>query len=297
MKMMHGERPRAVLKRSRTRAAPRPMYISMNSDADEEMNATPDSPATARAMSVLPLPGGPTSSTPFGALAPLALNFSGLRKKSTTSCSCTLASALPATSSKKIISSDSCTLDSRLRPRRAWRTRRFTSRILGSIALRTRAVLSLPMSWYASASSCPPSSASLAAAAFSLASSSARMRCAADALPAPPLMSCPALSSDTHASYVPSSSVSEISNLSPSLALMSLTFFLMSASLTPLDTIEGTSSSRNAMRASLRAVRFFFKSSWFIMFIRSVRSPRTKRAAMYKPMMKADPMMGPMIGA
>eukprot|EP00955_Chlamydomonas_euryale_P116344 366411-Chlamydomonas_euryale.AAC.5 len=90
---------------------------------------------------------------------------------------------------------------------------------------------------------------------FSLASSSARMRCAADALPAPPLMSCPALSSDTHASYVPSSSVSEISNLSPSLALMSLTFFLMSASLTPLDTIEGTSSSRNAMRASLRAVR------------------------------------------
>jgi hypothetical protein len=67
------------------------MYISMNSLALDEMNATPLSPATARAMSVLPLPGGPTSSTPLGALAPLVRNFSGCRKKSTTSMSSTLA--------------------------------------------------------------------------------------------------------------------------------------------------------------------------------------------------------------
>lgn len=40
-------------------------------------------------MSVFPLPGGPTSSTPLGARAPLALNFSGVRKKSTTSISST----------------------------------------------------------------------------------------------------------------------------------------------------------------------------------------------------------------
>jgi hypothetical protein len=34
-------------------------------------------------------PGGPTSSTPFGGRAPEARNFSGLRKKSTTSISST----------------------------------------------------------------------------------------------------------------------------------------------------------------------------------------------------------------
>ena len=39
----------------------------------------------ARAMSVLPVPGGPTSSTPFGMRAPISLNLPGSFKKSTTS--------------------------------------------------------------------------------------------------------------------------------------------------------------------------------------------------------------------
>ncbi len=49
------------------------------------MNGTPASPATARAMSVLPVPGGPTSSTPLGMRAPICLNFAGYFRKSTTS--------------------------------------------------------------------------------------------------------------------------------------------------------------------------------------------------------------------
>ena len=48
-------------------------------------NGTPASPATARASSVLPVPGGPTSSTPRGMRAPSAANFSGYLRNSTTS--------------------------------------------------------------------------------------------------------------------------------------------------------------------------------------------------------------------
>ena len=62
-----GRRPcRACSNRSRTRAAPTPTNISTNSEPLIEKNGTPASPATARASSVLPVPGGPTSRTPFG---------------------------------------------------------------------------------------------------------------------------------------------------------------------------------------------------------------------------------------
>ena len=70
MKMMQGARIFACSNRSRMRAAPRPTNISMNSEADMEKNGTPASPATARASNVLPVPGGPTSSTPLGMRAP-----------------------------------------------------------------------------------------------------------------------------------------------------------------------------------------------------------------------------------
>ncbi len=63
-------------------------------------NGTPASPATARAISVLPVPGGPTSSTPRGIRAPRVLNFSGYFRNSTTSWSSVLASSTPATSLK-----------------------------------------------------------------------------------------------------------------------------------------------------------------------------------------------------
>ena len=70
MKMMAGAAALAWAKRSRTRLAPTPTMASMNSDAESEKNGTPASPATARASSVLPVPGGPESRTPRGTLAP-----------------------------------------------------------------------------------------------------------------------------------------------------------------------------------------------------------------------------------
>ena len=61
--------------KSLTREAPTPTNISTNSLPLMEKNGTPASPATALAISVLPHPGGPTSNTPLGILAPSARNF------------------------------------------------------------------------------------------------------------------------------------------------------------------------------------------------------------------------------
>jgi hypothetical protein len=77
MKMMAGATWRAAWKSSRTRLAPTPTIISMNSEALAEKNGTPASPAVARASSVLPVPGAPLKSTPLGARAPTSLYFSG----------------------------------------------------------------------------------------------------------------------------------------------------------------------------------------------------------------------------
>lgn len=56
----------AFLKRSRTRAAPNPPIISMNSEPFIVKNGTPASVATALASKVLPQPGGPNKSAPLG---------------------------------------------------------------------------------------------------------------------------------------------------------------------------------------------------------------------------------------
>ena len=85
MKIMARPILRACWKRSRTRLAPTPTNISMKSEPVTDKKPTPASPATARAKSVLPVPGGPTSKMPFGMRAPISLNCSGIRKKSTTS--------------------------------------------------------------------------------------------------------------------------------------------------------------------------------------------------------------------
>ena len=95
---MHGLLRLAWSNRSRTRLAPTPTNISTNSEPEMEKNGTPASPATARASRVLPVPGGPTSSTPRGMRAPSELNFSGYLRNSTTSWSSVLASSTPATS-------------------------------------------------------------------------------------------------------------------------------------------------------------------------------------------------------
>ena len=77
MKMMAGAASRACLNRSRTRLAPTPTIISTNSLAPMLKNGTLASPATARASSVLPVPGAPTSSTPFGTAPPRRVYLAG----------------------------------------------------------------------------------------------------------------------------------------------------------------------------------------------------------------------------
>ena len=103
--------------RSRTRLAPTPTNNSTNSLAEMEKKCTPASPATARASRVLPVPGGPTSSTPRGIRAPMLVNRSGCLRKATTSWSSSLASLIPATSSKQTLMSFSARRRGLLRPK------------------------------------------------------------------------------------------------------------------------------------------------------------------------------------
>ena len=55
-----------------TRRADADEHLDEVGAADSEKNGTPASPATALASSVLPVPGGPKSSTPFGIFAPIS---------------------------------------------------------------------------------------------------------------------------------------------------------------------------------------------------------------------------------
>ena len=98
MKMMQGDACLACSKRSRTREAPTPTNISTKSEPEIEKKGTPASPATARASSVFPVPGGPYRSTPLGMRAPSAWNFFGFSRNSLISCSSSTASSAPATS-------------------------------------------------------------------------------------------------------------------------------------------------------------------------------------------------------
>ena len=98
MNTIAGAALRASVKRSRTREAPTPTKISTKLDPVTEKNGTPASPATARAMSVFPVPGGPTIRTPFGPTAPIFEYRPGFFRKSTTSATSRLAPSYPATS-------------------------------------------------------------------------------------------------------------------------------------------------------------------------------------------------------
>ena len=85
MKMMQGAFFLACSNMSRTRLAPTPTNISTKSEPEMVKNGTLASPATARAVKVLPVPGGPTSSTPRGMRPPSFWNFCGSRRNSTIS--------------------------------------------------------------------------------------------------------------------------------------------------------------------------------------------------------------------
>ncbi len=64
MKMMEGAASLAITKSSRTILAPSPMYFCTSSAPDTRMKVESVWWATARARSVLPVPGGPYMSTP-----------------------------------------------------------------------------------------------------------------------------------------------------------------------------------------------------------------------------------------
>ncbi len=100
MKMMQGACFLACSNMSRTRDAPTPTNISTKSEPEIVKNGTLASPAIALASSVLPVPGGPTISTPLGILPPSRWNLLGSLRKSTTSATSALASSTPATSAK-----------------------------------------------------------------------------------------------------------------------------------------------------------------------------------------------------
>ena len=99
-KIMHIFLLRAREKSSRTMRAPSPTYLCTNSLPITRIKVASVRFATARADRVLPVPGGPYSSTPLGGSMPRVTNRSGYNKGiSTTSRSCSNAFLLPPTSS------------------------------------------------------------------------------------------------------------------------------------------------------------------------------------------------------
>ena len=98
IKTIHGWFFFAWSNKSLTLAAPVPSNISTKSEPLIEKKGTLLSPATALANKVLPVPGGPTSNTPFGILAPSFVNFCGSFKNSTISFNSSFSSSAPATS-------------------------------------------------------------------------------------------------------------------------------------------------------------------------------------------------------
>ena len=97
---IHGAFFFASWNRSRTREAPTPTNISTKSEPEILKKGTPASPATAFAKRVFPVPGGPSSRTPFGILAPTCTYFLGAFRKSTISSNSSFSSFRPATSLK-----------------------------------------------------------------------------------------------------------------------------------------------------------------------------------------------------
>ena len=102
-KMMQGALFLACSNMSRTRAAPTPTNISTKSEPEMLKKGTLASPAMALASKVLPVPGGPTKSTPRGIRPPSFWNFCGSFKKSTSSLTSSFASSQPATSANVVV--------------------------------------------------------------------------------------------------------------------------------------------------------------------------------------------------
>mmetsp|Transcript_27585 Transcript_27585/g.47240 ORF Transcript_27585/g.47240 Transcript_27585/m.47240 type:complete len:314 (-) Transcript_27585:175-1116(-) len=96
MKTMQAFLLRAIWKSSRTIRAPSPTYFCTSSEPMTRMKHASVRLATARAASVLPVPGGPYSSTPFGGSIPSCTKRSGCSMgSSSTSRSFVISSLFP----------------------------------------------------------------------------------------------------------------------------------------------------------------------------------------------------------
>ena len=89
-----------LLNMSRTRLAPTPTNISTKSEPEIVKNGTLASPATARAISVLPVPGGPTKQHAARNSSAEALELTRVAQEFDDFLEVLLASSTPATSSK-----------------------------------------------------------------------------------------------------------------------------------------------------------------------------------------------------
>mmetsp|Transcript_17720 Transcript_17720/g.44668 ORF Transcript_17720/g.44668 Transcript_17720/m.44668 type:complete len:202 (-) Transcript_17720:203-808(-) len=99
MKMMEGAAARAMSNRQRTMRSLSPRYLDASVADDTLKKVHPVSVATALASMVLPVPGGPNSSTPLKGLR-MPVKYSGMMSGSTAASSSTrLASRRPAMSS------------------------------------------------------------------------------------------------------------------------------------------------------------------------------------------------------
>lgn len=82
----HGSCSFAYANISRTTLADSPMYLSTMADATTLRKLVESVAATARARSVLPVPGGPYRRTPLGGLIPTRANSSGFMRGSSMTC-------------------------------------------------------------------------------------------------------------------------------------------------------------------------------------------------------------------
>mmetsp|Transcript_18681 Transcript_18681/g.44280 ORF Transcript_18681/g.44280 Transcript_18681/m.44280 type:complete len:225 (+) Transcript_18681:236-910(+) len=99
-KTMQARLDRAMVKSSRTIRAPSPTYFWTSSEPITRMKQASVRLATARAVRVLPVPGGPYRRMPLGGSMPSVTNRSGWRRGvSSTSRSFSRASLAPPTSS------------------------------------------------------------------------------------------------------------------------------------------------------------------------------------------------------
>ena len=105
MNIIEGDLSFACLNKSLTLEAPTPTNISTKSEPESEKKGTLASPATAFANKVLPVPGAPTNNAPLGILPPRTVYFFGFLRKSTISCTSSLAPTKPATSLKVTLTS------------------------------------------------------------------------------------------------------------------------------------------------------------------------------------------------